>query len=702
MAFMIRRVFRIGAGVSLVAFSIVGLAASAEATPVIVASPLHENVAANFWSRQGEGASPSTLAVRENRQAKVVMKGARPLKKRLCAELLSRISETDFSLLGAIDDYDYYTRGEKGKQYDVYCRRRKGSNDEEVLLDLNELGKTFAYVDLGAFEVSPDQRYLAFSLDSTGAESHTIFIKDLVTGEFLSEQIKGHGDSLEWANDSKTFFYDTHDDAMRAYKVFRHRVGMPAGEDALVYHEEDGSFYVEVSKSTDGEFVILTSYNPTTTEVRYVDADHPQSPAKVVRSRQEGIEYFVDHHEDRFVILTNEGAPNFKVVEAFDRELTDNGRWKVVIPHDDAVRLEYLAAFRNYLVMGERRDGTQAIRVVDLRKREEHLVALPETLASVRLSDDRDYDSNVIRLVYSSLVTPRTVFEYAMDQRTLTLKEQDRIPNGYDPTLYVTERVWARGEDGVRIPISLVYRKGLKRNGQNPLYLTGYGAYGDSFDPEFSSYRLSLLDRGFIFAIAHVRGGGEMGTRWHDDGRMLKKKNTFTDFIACAEHLIAEGYTAKQSLVISGESAGGLLVGAVVNMRSDLFKAAVARVPFVDTVNSVLDPSLPLIVNEYREWGDPNQAEFLEYIKSYSPYDNVRAQPYPHMLVITGLNDTRVLYWEAAKWVERLRERKTDRNRVILKMHPNAGHSGPSGRYAQVEDVAFEYAFILDAFGLGR
>ncbi|OYD13931.1 oligopeptidase B [candidate division WOR-3 bacterium JGI_Cruoil_03_44_89] len=654
-----------------------------------------------FWLRDRSNPKAIKYLEDENRYTETVMKHTEKLQEHLYKELLSRIKETDLSVPEKLDNYYYYSRTEKGKQYPIYCRK-KGNLDaeEEVLLDENALAVGHKYFDIGVFRVSPNHRLVAYSVDTTGSERFTLYIKNLSTGELFKDEIPNTGYSVRWANDNRTIFYTVLDKTKRPYELYRHTLGTNPQEDILVYREKDEAFFLSISKTKSKEYLIMNLGSNTTSEVRYLKADSPTEDFRIIHPRQHEMKYYVAHHGNKFFILTNDNAKNFKLIEV---SVTDPSRenWKEVIPHRDSVKIEGVEVFKNHLVLYERENGLKKIRIVDLRNNESHYVEFPEPIYTILPGRNRDFNTNLLRFNYASLVTPVSVFDYDMNKRTRELKKQYEVP-GYDPSLYQSERIFARAPDGTMIPISLVYKKEVVKDGSNPLFLYGYGAYGSSVDPCFYSNRLSLLDRGFVCAIAHIRGGGEMGRYWYDEGKLLNKKNTFTDFIACAEHLIAEKYTSSDKLIIGSGSAGGLLVGAVTNMRPDLFKAVIADVPFVDVLNTMLDPSLPLTVAEYEEWGNPNDKEYYDYIKSYSPYDNVEPKDYPNMLIITGLNDTRVSYWEAAKLTAKLRALKTDKNLLLLKTNMGAGHGGVSGRYNYLRDVAFKYAFILDLFGIRR
>ena len=661
-----------------------------------------ERVDNYFWLREKSNPQVIEHLEAENRYTEAMMQHTEDFQKQLYQELLGRIKETDLSVPEKMGDYYYYTRTEEGKQYPIYCRK-KGSleAEEEVLLDQNVLAEGHEYLEIGVYKISPNHQLLAYSTDITGGESYTLQIKDLNTGQLLSDQISKTYYSVEWANDNQTLFYTTLDAAKRPYKLYRHQLGSDPAADALIYHETDESFFLDVSKTRSKAYLLMELENINTSEIHYLEADQPTGDFKVISPRQSELEYAVEHHGDQFLIVTNANAVNFKLMRASANNPAREN-WEEVIPHRETVKLDGISAFQDHLVISEREDGLQKIRVRNPTTGKEHTVDFPEPVYTVHRGRNPEFNTDTLRFHYGSLVTPMSVFDYDMDKRTRELKKQDEVLGGYDPSLYESERIFAKAPDGAAIPISLVYKKGLVRDGKNPLLLYGYGSYGINSDPYFSSNRLSLLDRGFRYAIAHVRGGEEMGRMWYENGKLLHKRNTFTDFIACAEHLIVEKYTASDKLIIQGGSAGGLLMGAVTNMRPELFEIVIAKVPFVDVVNTMLDASIPLTVIEYDEWGNPNEKAFYDYIKSYSPYDNVEAKEYPHILVTAGLNDPRVHYWEPAKWTAKLRELKTGNNRLLLKTEMGAGHAGPSGRYDYLKEIAFEYAFIFDLLGIDK
>ena len=655
-----------------------------------------------FWLREKSNPEVIEYLEAENRYTEAMMQHTDDFQEQLYQELLGRIKETDLSVPEKMGDYYYYSRTEEGKQYPIYCRKKGGLEaEEEILLDQNALAEGNEYLEIGVYKISPNHQLLAYSIDTTGGESYTLYVKDLNTGQLLADQIPNTYYSVEWANDNQTLFYTTLDAAKRPYKLHRHQLGSDPAVDALIYHEADESFFLDVSKTRSKAYLLMELENINTSEVHYLEADQPTDDFRVISPRQSELEYSVEHHDDQFLIVTNADAVNFKLMRASVNN-PSRENWEEIIPHREKVKLDGVSAFQNHLVISEREDGLQKIRVRNLTTDEEHAVDFPEPVYTVRQGRNPEFNTNTLRFNYASLITPMSVFDYEMDARTRELKKQDEVLGGYDPSLYESERIFAKAADGTPIPISLVYKKGLVKDGGSPLLLYGYGSYGINSDPYFSSNRLSLLDRGFIYAIAHIRGGEEMGRAWYENGKLLQKRNTFTDFIACAEHLIAEKYTASDKLVIQGGSAGGLLMGAVTNMRPELFGIVIAKVPFVDVVNTMLDASIPLTVIEYDEWGNPNEKKFYDYIKSYSPYDNIEAKEYPHILVTAGLNDPRVHYWEPAKWTAKLRASKTGDKQLLLKTEMGAGHGGPSGRYDYLREIAFEYAFIFDLLGIDK
>ena len=653
-----------------------------------------------YWLRERE--SPEMLAYleAENAYTSASMAHTEALQKELFAEMKGRIKETDESVPVEKGGYFYYRRTEEGKQYAIYCRKA-GSLDapEEVLVDLNVEAEGKGYMRLGNFSVSPNQRLLAYALDDNGSENYTLRVKNLETGELLPDEVTKTYYGLEWGNDNATLYYTILDPAMRPYKLFRHRLGSDVSSDELIFHEPDEGYFLSVGKTKTERFLTVHLGSAVTDEVHLIDADDPNARPVVVQPRIHQMEYSVEHHRDgagseKLYITTNWEAENFRVMTA-PVDAPGQANWQEFIPHRPAVKVDRVEAFLDFLVVYEREAGLRQIRVQDAQSGAYHRIEQPEPVYTIGGGENPNYESRTFRYGYTSLVSPPTVFDYAMDTRQREMKKQDEV-KGYNPDDYRAERVWATAADGVQVPVSLVYPKGIALDGSNPTLLYGYGSYGVSIDPSFNSSRVSLLQRGFVFAIAHVRGGGEMGRAWKEDGKFFKKRNSFTDFIAATEHLIGAGYTRPEKLAATGRSAGGLLMGAVVNLRPDLFRAVIAGVPFVDVINTMLDASIPLTVGEWEEWGNPADPEYYAYMKSYSPYDNVAATAYPAILATAGLNDPRVQYWEPAKWVALLRTRKTDDNLLLLKTNMGAGHGGASGRYDYLEETAFEYAFLLD------
>ncbi|MCD6375592.1 MAG: S9 family peptidase, partial [Caldisericaceae bacterium] len=653
------------------------------------------------WLRNRENPEVIDYLKAENTYTEAMMAHTKELQEKLYREMLGRIKETDVSVPVKKGPYYYYTRTEKGLQYPIHCRKKGNLEaEEEIILNENELAKGHKFFSLGVFNVSPNHRYLAYSVDTTGSETYTIYVKDLQTGQLFEEKIENTYYSLAWANDNQTFFYTVLDAAKRPYKVFRHRLGQPASKDELVRHEKDEKFFISVHRSKSGQYIFMNLASQVTSEVRFLPADRPQAAFRVFRPREYKVEYSLVHQGDYFYFLINKDAINFKLLRTPVKRIRER-YWQEIIPHNPQVMLEEVEAFKNYLAVLLRDQGLRQILVKDLSSGKDHYIKFEEPLYTVNFTGNAEYDIQTLRFNYQSLITPSSIYDYNLKTRERELKKRREVPN-YKPEAYQMERVWATARDGVKVPVSLIYKKGLKKDGNNPALLYGYGSYGVSINLRFNSNIFSLVDRGFVYAIGHIRGGGDLGRQWYEDGKLLKKKNTFTDFIACAQHLINEGFTSPEHLSIMGGSAGGLLMGAVTNIRPDLFKAVVAHVPFVDVLNTMLDPTLPLTVIEYDEWGNPNEEKFYWYIKSYSPYDNVTAQDYPNILVTAGLNDPRVSYWEPAKWVAKLRATKTDDNLLLLKTNMGAGHMGASGRYDYLKEVAFDYAFLLDRLSVEK
>ncbi len=648
-----------------------------------------------YWLRDKKSHEVIDYLKAENEYAGQVMAGVADLQDRLYHEIVGRVQETDSSAPVSYKGWWSYTRTVEGLDYEIYCRRR-GTMDapEEVLLDANELAKGHDYFEVGYVERSPDENLLAYAVDLNGSELHELRFRDLGAHRDLGDVIRGVHYGAAWSADSATFFYVKPDSAMRPYQVWRHRLGTSVDQDVLVLQEDDERFELNVELSKSERYIFVTSASQVTSECLFLRSDRPDGEPAMIEPRRAEIEYSVDHQEDRFLILTNDGAINFRLMAA---PLTSPGRssWTEVIPERPGVRLNSTDVHRRHVVLGQRSDGLQRLEVLNCATGQLHVVEQPDVAYTAFAGASPDYEAGVMRFFYTSLTAPWSAVDYDMETRARTIVKEQPVRGGYDRVDYTTERLWATSPDGVRVPISLVYRRDLHRE-QSPLLLYGYGAYEHSNDPMFDPARLSLLDRGFIFAIAHVRGGGEMGREWYEDGRLLHNRNTFDDFVACAEQLAAQRYTAPGRLAIRGRSAGGLLIGAVLNQRPDLFGCAVAQVPFVDALTTMLDDKLPLTVNEYDEWGDPRQPEFYRYIKGYSPYDNLRYAEYPAVLVTAGLNDPRVSYWEPAKWVARLRALNRGDRPIVLKTQMGAGHMGPSGRYKSWREEACVMAFVID------
>jgi oligopeptidase B len=656
-----------------------------------------------FWIRDDARKNPDVIAYleAENRYTEGVMKPLEPLVQKLYEEMKGRIKETDLSVPERVGNYYYYTRTEAGKQYPILGRKKGNlSAPEEVMLDENVAAGSAKYFRVGTSRVSPNDRLLAFTVDTMGNERYTLMVKDLITGQLLPDRVPMVNYSLEWAGDNHTLFYGMGDSANRSYRILRHALGSNA-PDAVIAEEPDDLFGISLEKTKDRKFILINDGSFSSTEFKYLPANEPMGTFKVIQPKTKDLEYSVDHHGDKFLIVTNDGALNFKLVEAPDNS-PGRENWKTIVPGRDSVLLDGIDVFRDYLVLYQRQNALRTMQVMSFADGKTYTVDFPEAVYTYRGATNPEYDSKLVRFTYMSLTTPASVYDFDMSNHTRQLLKATEVLGGYDPSLYGTERTWARASDGTMVPISLVYRKPLVKDGKRPMLLYAYGSYGSSTDPTFSSNNLSLLDRGFIYAIAHIRGGQEMGRTWYDQGKLLNKKNTFTDFIASAEHLIQQGYTSKERLAIRGGSAGGLLMGAVVNMRPDLFKAVVADVPFVDVINTMMDASIPLTTGEWIQWGDPHKAEYYGYMKSYSPYDNVGHKAYPNMLVTAGLNDPRVGYWEPTKWVAKLRANKTDDNMLLLRTNMGAGHGGASGRYDALKEQAIRFAFILNALGMAR
>jgi oligopeptidase B len=656
------------------------------------------------WLR--EKTSPEVIAFleQENAYTRAVMKPTEELQAKLYDEMLSHIKETDVSVPFRDKDYFYYSRTEQGAQYPIYCRKH-GSLEakEEVMLDMNQLAAGESFMALGALTVSDDGNLLAYSTDTTGFRQYTLHIKDLRSGEVLADQAQRVG-SVVWTADNRTLFYTVEDEeTKRQFQLYRHVVLEPQDKDALVYEEADERFNVGAGRTRDGKYIVLESASHTTSEEQFLPADDPQGSWTLIEPRRENIEYSSDHREGLWYIRVNDTARTFRLVTA---PVATPGRayWRELIPHRDDVMLEELELFQSFAVLVERSNGLPHLKVRFFDNQGFFVgpspdIAFPEPTYSAHPHVNREFVTDTFRYGYQSLVSPTSVYEYNVSTGQSTLLKELEVPGGFDRSLYLSERLFATAQDGARIPISIVYRRDKKGSGTNPLYIYGYGSYGYALPVGFNSNRLSLLDRGFVLAYAHIRGGGDMGKPWHDAGRLMNKMNTFTDFIAVTEYLTAQGYGDPGRVAMEGGSAGGLLMGAVANLRPDLYRAVLSHVPFVDVMNTMLDPTLPLTIGEYEEWGDPNQPDAFAYMLRYSPYDNLDRKAYPAMLVKTSLHDSQVMYWEPAKYVAKLRTLKTDDNLLLLETNMSAGHGGASGRYDYLKEIALDYAFLLQELG---
>jgi oligopeptidase B len=653
-----------------------------------------------YWLRDKK--SPEVIAhlEAENAYTAAVLKPTEPLQGRLYKEMLGRIKQTDLSVPYRDRGYWYYTRTEEGKQYPIHCRK-KGTLEapEEILLDDNQLARGEKFLRTTGLIVSDDGNLLAYAADTTGFREYHLSVKDLRTGKLL-EARHAKVASFQWAADNATLFYVTEDHAKRPHRLWRHRLGDPKDKDVLVYEEKDGLFWLGLSRSRDRKYLFSTSASFTATEQRFLPADTPAGAWKTILPRRDGHEYHAQHRDGKFYLVTNTGkATNFKVMTC-PVEKTDLAGWKDLLPYEPEVMVRSLAVFEGHAVLSERAGGLPRLRVLDLGSGPAHRIDFPEPVYDVQFGANPEFATSAVQFTYTSLTTPPSVYEYRLDTRARTLLKRKEVLGGYDPARYVAERIYATAPDGTKVPISLVYRKGLMKDGTAPLLLYGYGSYGAVLPTGFDSNRVSLLDRGVIYAQAHVRGGSDLGRQWYEQGKLRHKKNSFTDFIACADHLVKEGYCSRRRLAVQGGSAGGLLIGAVLNLRPDLCAAAVLQVPFVDVINTMLDADLPLTVQEYRQWGNPNVKEDYDYMKSYCPYTNLRRTAYPAMLVTTSLNDSQVMYWEPAKYVAKLRTMKEDATPLLFKCNMAAGHGGASGRYDALRERALILAFVLDRMSI--
>jgi oligopeptidase B len=655
------------------------------------------------WLRDKSNPEVERYLQAENAYADSVMKPTAELQKKLYDEMVSHIKETDVNVPYKQGEYFYYSRWEKGKQYPILARK-KGSVEapEEITLDMNQLAQGEKFMAVGAYEVSDDGNLLAYSTDNTGFRQYRLHVRDLRTGKDLADTAERVG-SVAWATDNKTVFYSVEEDkTKRHYRIYRHTIGSDTKDDPIAYEDTDERFNVGVSRSRSRRYLFMESSSHTTSEVRYLEAAAPTGQWKLIAPRQQDVEYYADHLGGQFFIRTNDKGRNFRLVSA---PISSPGKenWKEVVPVRSDVMLNDFESFQDFYVLVERENGLPQLTVVNLASGAKQRIAFPEPVYTASPQTNREYKTKFFRYAYQSLVTPASVFDYDVENHNSTLLKQTEVPGGFDSAKYASERLWATAHDGTKVPISVVYRKDLKKaDGSNPLYVYAYGSYGAILPVTFNSSRLSLLDRGVVMAYAHIRGGGDLGKPWHDAGRMMNKMNTFTDFIDCTEYLVANKYGARDKIAIEGGSAGGLLMGAVTNLRPELFKVVLSHVPFVDVMNTMLDASLPLTVPEYEEWGNPNEKPAYDYMVRYSPYDNLKKAAYPAMLVKTSFNDSQVMYWEPAKYVAKLRTLKSDNNVLVLKTNMAAGHGGSSGRYDHLREIAFDYAFMLTQLGIER
>ncbi len=668
-----------------------------------------------FWMRlsdeekEAENPSEKTQKVldylnAENSYLDEVMKPTEQLQGALYDEIVGRIKQDDESVPVTKNGYSYYSRFEEGEDYGLHCRKQiiDGElGEEEIMLNGPELGKDQSYFAIGGSTVSEDNKLLAYSTDLVSRRQYTIHVKNLETGELLSDKIENTSGSITWANDNKTIFYTKNDPiTLRSNQIYSHVLGTSSDQDKLIFEEKDETYSCSVYKTKSSAYLMVASYQTVSTEYRFLDANNPTGEWKVIQPRERNLEYSVDHYQDNFYITTNLDAKNFRLMKTPVNK-TGKENWEEVIPHREDVLLEGIDIFKNQLVVSERKAGLTQIRVMNWADGSEHYIEFNDPAYLAYTYGNREFDTETLRFGYTSLTTPSSVYDYNMsDQSKELMKQQEVLGGEFDPKNYTSERIFAEGRDGTQIPVSIVYKNGYKKDGNAPLLLYAYGSYGYSMDASFSSVRLSLLDRGFAFAIAHIRGGQEMGRQWYEDGKLLKKKNTFYDFIDCGKYLVDNNYTSSEHLYAQGGSAGGLLMGAISNMEPQLWNGVIAGVPFVDVINTMLDETIPLTTGEFDEWGNPKVKEYYDYIKSYSPYDNVEAKDYPNLLITTGYWDSQVQYWEPAKWIAKLRDLKTDDNLLLMRCNMEVGHGGASGRFERYKEVALEYAFLLDLEGI--
>ena len=658
---------------------------------------------ADFFSEGPDSTKVVDYLKAENEYTDTMMTGTKQFQQDLFAEMKGRIKEKDESVPVFSNGYFYYTRSEEGQQYFKYCRKKGTlSAPEEILLDVDAMAKGHPYYSATGFNISPDNKLLAYGVDTVSRRQYTIYVKNLETGELLNDAIFPTSGGSEWGNDNKTLFYTaTNPKTLLSEKIKRHSLGLDSKKDVVVYNEKDKSNYIGVGKTKSEKYIIIASSATMSSEYRILDADKPEGNFEVFQPRMKDVLYDIDHQNDKFLIVTNKDALNFRLMET-PLNKTGVENWKEVIATRKDVLLEGIDVFKDFLVVTERKNGLLQLRIQNNKTNAEHYVDFGEAAYTAYTGSNPEFEASTLRYIYTSMTTPNSVYDYNMETKAKELKKRQEVVGGYNPEEYVTERLYAPSKDGVQVPISLVYKKGFEKNGNTPLLLYAYGSYGNSMDAGFSSTRLSLLNRGFVFAIAHVRGGQEMGRQWYEDGKLFKKKNTFDDFIASGEYLVKEKFTSAAHLYAEGGSAGGLLMGAITNIRPDLWHGVIADVPFVDVVTTMLDESIPLTTNEFDEWGNPKEKASYDYMKSYSPYDNVTKKAYPNMLVTTGLHDSQVQYFEPAKWVARLRTHKTDKNVLLLKTNMEAGHGGASGRFEYLKEIALQYAFLFALEGIRK
>ncbi len=649
-----------------------------------------------YWLKERENPEVIEYLKQENKYTEEKLKHTEGLQENLFKEMKARIKEDDSSAPLYYNGYYYITRNEQGKEYPIIVRKKHLNDEEEVLLECNEMAKPYDYFELGDYDVSPNNKILAYSTDTVSRRLYTIYLKDLTGEKTYEEKIPNTTGTIVWANDNKTIYYTLQDtETLRPYRVMKHRLGTPIEEDVLVYEEKDEVFSTGISKSKSNKYIIIGSYSTLTQEYRLIDANNTDAPITLFAPRQKGLEYDIYHHENEFIIRTNKDAENFRIMTCSESKTLPKD-WKEFTPYNPEVLTEELEIFKDYLVVSERKKGLTQLKVINLNTKADYYISFNDEAYTAYIGYNPEYDTTTLRYGYTSLTTPATLYAQNMTTKEQEIIKQEEVVGGHNPEDYISKRLYATSRDGKQIPISIVYKKTTQLNNQTPLLQYGYGSYGVNVEPNFSKSLLSLLNRGFVYAIAHVRGSQTLGREWYEDGKFLKKKNTFFDFIDCSKYLIQEGYTSPEHLYAEGGSAGGLLMGAIANYNPELYKGIIAQVPFVDVLTTMLDPSIPLTTGEYEEWGNPNEEEYYFYIKSYSPYDNVEEKEYPNMLVTTGLHDSQVQYWEPAKWVAKLRELKTDNHTLLLKTNMEAGHGGASGRFEYLKEVALNFAFLLD------